>query len=268
MEFLTGGSYTKRLHPGWAAHAGIIAALLAKNGFSGPETILEGQTGFLKAYSPDSHLSKLFVDWGNPFKIEQTSIKPHSCCRYKQGPLDCILDIMRSHSLKPEDLETVRIAVLKTGVPIVAEPKEVKYHPKSVVDAQFSMPFGAAVAILKGKATLDEYVEKNLADPAVSEMMARVVCVQDDAIEREFPKKWPAKVSIKVKNGKEYSSQIDFPKGDPENPLTWEELIAKFKSLASAVFTEKQINEIVDRVKKLENEKNMKSFLELLAVSN
>jgi 2-methylcitrate dehydratase PrpD len=267
MEFLTGGAYTKRLHPGWAAHAGIIAALLAKQGFTGPDTIIEGQSGFLKAYSPQSDLSKLFNDWGRPYKIEQTSIKPHSCCRYKQGPLDCILEIMRRQSLKPKDIETVTIAVLKTGVPIVAEPKEVKYNPKSVVDAQFSMPFGAAVAILNGKATLNEYVEKNLKDPAVREMMARVVCVQDDEIEREFPKKWPARVSIKTKNGKEYSTRIDAPKGDPENPLTWDELIEKFNTLSSPVFTEGRIKEIVTRVRHLETEKNMTSFSEVLAVA-
>jgi 2-methylcitrate dehydratase PrpD len=267
MEFLTGGAYTKRLHPGWAAHSGIVAALLAKNGFTGPDTIIEGQSGFLKAYSSQSDLSKLFVDWGHPYKIEQTSIKPHSCCRYKQGPLDCILEIMRRHSLKSEDIETVTIAVLKTGVPIVAEPKEVKYHPKSVVDAQFSMPFGAAVAILNGRATLNEYTEENLQAPAVREMMARVVCVQDDEIERDFPKKWSAKVSIKTKCGKTYSTKIDSPKGDPENPLTWDELIEKFNTLSSHVFKESQIKEIVRRVRALENEKNMAAFSEMLAVA-
>jgi len=265
MEFLTGGAYTKRLHPGWAAHAGIIAAMLAKNGFTGPDTIIEGQTGFLKAYSPQSDLSKLLTFWGSPYKIEQNSIKPHSCCRYIQGPLDCILEIIGRHSLKPADIETVTVAVLKTGMPIVAQPRELKLNPRSVVDAQFSMPFGAAVAILNGKATLDEYIEKNLTDPAVREMMNRVVCVQDDALETEFPRKWPAKVSIRTKAGKEYDTQIDFPKGDPENPLSWAELTAKFTNLASSVFTKSRVEEIVTRVRGLETEKNMASFSEILA---
>jgi 2-methylcitrate dehydratase PrpD len=265
MEFLTGGAYTKRLHPGWAAHSGIIAAILAKNGFSGPDTIIEGKAGFLKAYSPQSDPSKLFTGWGKPFKIEQTSIKPHSCCRYMQGPLDCILEIIRENRLEPADIDTVTLGILKTGIPIVAEPREQKLNPKSVVDAQFSMPFGAAVAIVKGKATLDEYIEQNLTDPAVRDMMNRIVCVQDDELEPEFPKKWPAKASIRTKAGKEYRTRVDFPKGDPENPLSWDELITKFTNLSSSVFKKSRIEEIVKRVRNLDGEKSMVSFSEILA---
>lgn len=266
MEFLKNGAYTKRLHPGWAAHAGIIAAMLAKHGYTGPDTIIEGKSGFLKAYSPQSNLSKLFKEWGQPYQIEQTSIKPHSCCRYKQGPLDCILEIIQQQHLKPEDIETVTIAMLKTGFPIVVEPKELKYNPKSVVDSQFSMPFGAAVAILNGKATLDEYIEENLQAPDVRDMMDRVVCIQDYELEREFPKKWPAKVSIKTKSGNEYHAKVDHPKGDPENPLTWNELIEKFNTLTEPIFQKSQQEQIVRRIMALENEDFVKTFAGVLAV--
>ena len=95
MEFLADGSFTKRLHPGWAAHSGIMAALLAQNGFTGPSTIIEGKSGFLHAYSQRSDPDKILKNWGEPYAVMRTSIKPHACCRYKQGPIDGLLKIMR-----------------------------------------------------------------------------------------------------------------------------------------------------------------------------
>lgn len=266
MEFLAGGSYTKRLHPGWAAHAGIIAAMLAREGFTGPATILEGNSGFMNSYSDKSDISKLLIDWGNPYKIEETSIKPHSCCRYKQGPIDCILKIMNQNSIKSENIERVFISMLKTGFPIVAEPRELKINPRSVVDAQFSMPFGAAVAILKGRANLNEYVDENLQDNDVKEMMKKIECIEDEEIEKEFPKKWAAKVKIRTKDGEEYISSIDYPKGDPENPLSWQELIDKFYDLTESILQKRKQEEIIRRVKELEKENSIVSFIRTLLI--
>ena len=95
MEFLSDGAFTKRFHAGWSAHSGIIAAQLAKDGFTGPHTILEGKFGFLHAYSSNSNPEKILSGWGHPYEIMRTSIKPHACCRYKQGPIDSILKIVR-----------------------------------------------------------------------------------------------------------------------------------------------------------------------------
>jgi 2-methylcitrate dehydratase PrpD len=252
MEFLSDGAYTKRFHPGWAAHSGILAALLGGEKFSGPGTIVEGKFGFLHAYSPKSDPNKVMKNWANPYEVMRTGIKPHSCCRYKQGPIDGILQIMRENKLSASDIENVTLSILKAGVALVAEPREIKYNPRSIVDAQFSMPFGAAVAVLYGRAALDEYTEKNLNSPSVKAMMAKVVCVEDPEIEKEFPKKWPAKAKIKTKTGQEYTISIEYPKGDPENPFSWEELTAKFRNLISPVFSEKRQNQIIETIRSLE----------------
>ncbi len=264
MEFLSEGAFTKRLHAGWAAHSGIIAALLAKKGFTGPGTILEGRFGFLHAYSPKSNPSMILKDWGDPYEIMKTSIKPHSCCRYKQGPIDGILKIMHENKLNASDIKKVTLGILKTGYPIIVQPEELKYNPKSVVDAQFSMPFGAAVAILHGKATLEEYTLENIRSSHVKEMMNRIICVKDQGLDKEFPKKWPASVTILTKNGQKYTTRIDYPKGDPENPLSWDELINKFRNLVSPVFSAAKQNKIIDRVRSLEQEDDLNSFSKLL----
>ncbi len=264
MEFLTDGAFTKRLHAGWAAHSGVVAALLSKEGFTGPETILEGPFGFLHAYSPKSDPAMILTNWGHPYEIMKTSIKPHSCCRYKQGPIDGILKIMGENKIKTSDIDKVTLGILKTGYPIVAKPEELKYNPKSVVDAQFSMPFGAAVAILYGKATLNEYTKENIRSSQAKDMMNKIICVHDPELEKDFPVKWPASVTILTKDGKKYTTKVDYPKGDPENPLTWDELIDKFKNLVSPVFPTAKQNEIINRIRSLEQEDDLNSFSKLL----
>jgi 2-methylcitrate dehydratase PrpD len=267
MEFLTNGAWTKRLHPGWAAHSGIIAALLAKRGFVGPSTIIEGKSGFLHAYSDDSDVGKFLAGLGDRFEIMRVSVKPHACCRYKQGPIDGILKIMSENKLKAQEIEKVTLGILKAAFPIIVEPKELKYSPRSVVDAQFSMPFGAAVAILHGRASLDEYIVDNLGSPQVKEMMGKVSCVPDLELDQVYPKQWPASVEIATKDGRRFYTRIEYPKGDPENPLSWEELIQKFDELSSPVFSGDRRRKIISRVSSLETEESISNLAILLSTS-
>jgi 2-methylcitrate dehydratase PrpD len=267
MEFLTDGSWVKQLHPGWAAHSGIIAALLARRGFSGPATILEGRSGFLHAYSDNSDPDKLVVGLGDSFEVMKVSVKPHACCRYKQGPIDGILRIMKENGLGAPDVAEVKLGILKAGFPIVVEPQEAKYSPRTVVAAQFSMPFGAALAILYGRASLDEYTEANLKSPEVREMMKRVSCVLDADLDRVYPKQWPASVEIVIRDGRRFSTKVNYPRGDPENPLSWEEVIQKFEGLTAPVFSREDRAEIISRVRSLETEAGLASLSSLLSVS-
>jgi 2-methylcitrate dehydratase PrpD len=265
MEFLADGAFTKRLHPGWAAHSGLVAALLAREGFTGPGTILEGERGFLHSYSSKGDPARLLENWGNPYMVMKTSIKPHSCCRYKQGPIDGILEIMRREGLQASEVDRITLGILKTGFPLIVHPRDLKYNPKSVVDAQFSMPFGGAVAVLFGKASLDEYQEENLRSQNVKEMMDRVECVEDPTLEEEFPVKWPASVTITSKDGKKYTTRVEYPKGDPENALTWQELIDKFDNLTSVVYKPEKKSKIIEYVKNLDKQNSLIVFFDHLA---
>ncbi len=267
MEFLSDGAFTKRFHAGWSAHSGILAAQLAKYGFTGPRTILEGRFGFLHAYSGNSNPEKIFAHWGNPYEVMRTSIKPHACCRYKQGPIDCILEIVRENDLTSNDIEKVVLSVLKAGFPLVVDPWDRKLAPESIVDAQFSMPFGAAVAILYGKASLEEYHMDNINAPIVREMMRRIECVKDPDIETDYPRRWPAKATIFTKDGRRLKTRVAYPKGDPENPLTWEELIRKFKGLTAPVYNGEQTDSIVTCVRNLENASNLERLLTAVSLS-
>ena len=188
LEFLGDGAFTKRFHAGWSAHSGLVAALLAREGFTGPKTIIEGKLGFLHAYSGKSDPDKVLAGWGAPFEVMNTSIKPHACCRYKQGAIDCILQIVEDNRLVPEDIEHITVSILKAGFALVADPPDFKCHPASIVDAQFSMPFGAAIAVAKKNAFLDQYCLENISSEEIKRLMLRVSCVEDPEIEKDFQK--------------------------------------------------------------------------------
>ena len=260
MECLSEDAWTKKMNPGWSAHNGIIASLMAKKGFRAPSTIIEGDHGFLNMGSDTPKPQKATEGLGQSYEIVKTSIKPHACCRYKQGPIDAILKIVRENDIKPQDVKSVTLGILKAGIPFVVEPKAVKYNPKSLIEAQFSMPFGAAVALLNGKAGLDEYVPENWESPKIRRMMERVTCVEDKEIEKDFPEKWPATAKIATRDGKSFSAKIDYPKGDPANPLSWNELIEKFHKLSKRVFSKTRRNEVTKRIEHLEEENALKDL--------
>lgn len=265
MEFLAQGAWTKRLHPGWASHSGILAAILAREGFAGPTSIIEGKDGFLHAYSGDPDPSLVLRDLGEVFHITRISVKPHACCRYNQGAIDCILDLVERYSLQAADVSEVRVGVLGAGYEIVASPEEEKRDPRSIVDMQFSMPFGVAVALLYGKASLAEYTMEVAERPEVGDLMARISCVLDPALDEQFPRLWPAWVEVRTGDGQTLRSDILYPKGDPENALTWEEMKRKFVELSEPVISPERQRQVIAAVEALEGMRDVRELATLLA---
>ncbi|MDP2968567.1 MAG: MmgE/PrpD family protein [Deltaproteobacteria bacterium] len=264
MEYLAQGAWTKRFHAGWAAHSGMIAALLARKGFRGPTSIIEGRDGFLHAYSNGADESKVLEGIGSGFEILRTSVKPHACCRYMQPPIDGVLKIVKENDLLPDQVEKIRVGILKAGAHLIAEPAEKKYSPQSVVDAQFSMPFGAAVAILHRRAGLEEFQPSVIRSEEVKRMMKRVECLVDPDLDRTFPKQWCATAEVFTKDGKRYFTKIEYCKGDPENPLSWEELIEKFHDLSNRFWTKERRVKIVEQVRNFEKIRALREWSFLL----
>jgi 2-methylcitrate dehydratase PrpD len=248
LEFLADGAWTKRLHPGLAAQNGMQAAMLAAEGFRGPSRILEGRDGFLAGYSRRPLPDLLTGDLGRSFEIVRTSVKPHACCRYMQGPIDAILALVWEHNIRPRQVHRIEVAVLEAGWPLIVEPRAQKYNPQSIVEAQFSMPFGAAVAIVDRAAGLDQFSEARLQSKEVRQFLGKVVMIKHFKIEKNFPAEWPAIVTIHLEDGRSLKKMIRHPRGDPQNPLTWTELIAKFRSLAGAVLPPDRCDKIVDHI--------------------
>ena len=190
LEFLADGTWTKRLHPGLAAQNGILAANLAAEGFRGPGTILEGRDGFLSAYSRKPNPELVTQDLGQDFEILRTSIKPHACCRYMQAPIDGLIELATEHDIHPEQVERVEVAVLEAGWPLVCEPRERKYSPSNVVDAQFSMPFGAAIALHRSRtpASINSPTRISIRR-RLRDLMGKVVLTKDTAHRKKLSRR-------------------------------------------------------------------------------
>jgi 2-methylcitrate dehydratase PrpD len=185
-----------------------------------------------------------------------------------QAPIDGLIELAAEHDIDPEQIERVEVAVLEAGWPLVCEPRKRKYSPTNVVDAQFSMPYGAAVALTDRVAGLDQFTGDSFHSPRIKSLMSKVVLQKDIRIEKNFPAEWPALVSVHLTNGKQFEKYIRFPKGDPENPLTWLELSAKFHSLATRVFPKIRCDEIIDLVKDMGSSTDLRNIWKLAARSD
>ena len=260
MEYLAQGAWTKPFHAGWAAHSGMVAALLSRKGFLGPSSILEGRDGFLHAYSNEADPTKVLEGIGSGFQILQTSVKVHACCRYMHSPIDAVLKIVKENNLRPEQVKRIKIGVLRAGAHLIAEPIASKYNPQSIVDAQFSMPFGAASALLYGRAGLKEFQPSMILSRPVRETMRKVECIVDPELDRTFPKQWRATAEILTEDEKRYSTMVEYPRGDPENPLSWDEMKERFHELAGEVIKKDQRLKIVEAVEKLDGIKDMRRW--------
>jgi len=266
MEFLEDGSWTKRIHPGLAAQRGIQAALLANEGFKGPRAILEGKWGFLRGTSSNPDPSRLIEKLEGTLRILDTGIKLHACCRYSQSAIDAVLNLRKEYDLGPHDIDTIRVEIFRAAFPLVVEPWQEKMDPKTDVQAQFSLPYTVAAAIVKGRVSFEEFLPESLSDPRIREVMARVGVVHDPELDPAFPRSWPARVKIRTTGGKHLENKVDFPRGDVNNPLSWDELVIRFKEHSKEVFDPTLQERIVELIQRIHTLKDMKKFTSLLRI--
>jgi 2-methylcitrate dehydratase PrpD len=238
IEYLADGSWTKRLNAGWAAHAGIVAAELAAEGFTGPASAIDGTHGALRSFTDDAHPERLLADLGSPLQVMRVSIKPYGCCRYNHGLIDAVLQLRREHALTPDSVASMTLHVLSAGAPLVADPIERKRDPRNVVDAQFSAPYAAAVALVRGAAGLREFDAATIADPAVRSLMTRTDCVRDVELDAQYPMVWPAKVTVRLRDGRTLEARVTHALGEPENPVPRAVLVDRFVELTAHAMDE------------------------------
>lgn len=231
MEYLSDGSWTKRLNAGWAAHIGITAAELACAGFTGPATALEGRLGALHAYTDAPRTALLTEGLGDGYQISRVAIKPYACCRYNHGLIDGALRIRAEHDIDPSAIQRIRLGVLVAGALLVADPIEQKRSPRNPVDAQFSAPFATAVAFVHGAAGAPQYVQEVVDDPRIRALMAITDCYTSPQLDAVYPEQWPAEVEIEMADGRVHTAHVAHALGEPENPLSGEALARKFREL-------------------------------------
>jgi len=261
-EFLTEGTWTKRLHAGLAARSGVTSALLAQRGYTGPSTVIEGENGFLRAYSSEYDVSKLTDGLGREFAIMGTSLKPYACGKYLHASIEATIELAKEYDLRPENVKEITVNLSPVAMSnVITEPE---HEIRRVVDAQFSIPYSVAVSLVKRRAFIDEYSEKGIKDEVVLKLAKRVRVVPEPRFEEIFQTAFPAKVTIQTVDGKTYEKLVSVIKGDPEKPLSQTELEEKFRTLASMAISEEKMSKIIGVVRALERLKDIKELTELL----
>jgi 2-methylcitrate dehydratase PrpD len=240
MEYLSDGALVKRVHPGWSAHAGIVAARLAHAGFTGPTTVFEGRFGVLHAFSESAPalagLEAFGIDPQHP-RVVEAAIKPYPCCRYNHGAVDCVLDILGRTDVRPEDVVQIDIGIVEAGLPIVAEPTQHKRRPVNVVDAQFSVQYAVAAALIDRQLALPQYAPERIIGADVRAMMDKTRCYSRPELNKNYPKEWPTEITITLTDGRKLTSMVQQPSGDPQNPISPDRLRSKFEGLASVALS-------------------------------
>jgi 2-methylcitrate dehydratase PrpD len=264
MAFLSGDAWTKHLHAGWAAKAGLKAAVMARHGFRAPKTILEDPLGFFHAYADSPYPDRLTAELGKRWAVMETSLKPHACCRYMQPAIDGLIALAEEHDLDPRGVSAVTVHCLPAGFPIIAEPHEKKADPQRTSEAQFSMPFGATVALVRRRAGLEEFGEEALGDPTVRALLPKVRCIKDEALGALWPKKWSAVVEVTTTDGRRLNRRVEDPKGDPTNPFTEAEIVDKFIGLTSSCYSTEHGNKLAEAALGVGRLKALDTFWRLL----
>ena len=230
FEFLGEGSEVKRLHPGKCARDGVVVANLAARGVDGPVTGIEGANGYFKAYSGGkAAVDGVLQDLGSTYELLKTYVKPYPCCRHLHAPMDAILAIKKRHSFGCEDVKRVLIQTNRVAA------KHAHAHYDAFLDAQMSIPYAIAVALLHDEIGLTAFNSTSRSSAAVARLVPCVVVEVSDDMQAAYPIKRPARVQVELIDGRVLSYTQDQPYGEPDNPLDDAALTAKFRAICDPV---------------------------------
>jgi 2-methylcitrate dehydratase PrpD len=219
-------SMTKPMHPGHAAEIGLNAALLAQVGMTGTPDLLEGDAGFGAALCKNPRWGELFNNLGASWNIEQITFKNHGCCGHNFPAIDAVAHLLNDHPISLENIAQIRVGGYK------ATSEVCKYvHPTSPFEAKFSLTYTVSARIVLGRVREKAFLADALANPEIYALEDKVVLSIDQECTDKFPVHRSAKVEIEMKDGSVYSHYQHTRHGDPDEPLTDQELLDKFMEL-------------------------------------
>jgi len=268
-----------------AVQSGVFAALMAQKGFSGTEDVFEGKEGFMDCFFGwdvkkqklnalkmkgrefeeewSWNLDKLLGGLGKSYRILECSMKAFPCEALSHVHLTAVINAVKKNDIKYDDIDTVTITTIARACDILFDPT--KYRPESRETADHSLPYCVAAAIVDKKLTTQSFSEEKLKDPKIWEVIDKIKGEASEEFEKMFPEKQPSKVIIKTKDRKEFSEYKEYPKGDPREPMTLEDLEIKFNSLSSELLDSKKQEDIKNMIFNCE-EMNVNDFMNQLIV--
>jgi len=245
-----------------ATQSGVLAALFAEKGYSGPEHVIDGKEGLAHCMGPEWKLGLLEDGLGESWRITQCGMKAFPTEALTHAPISCVLDLVKDNDLHHEQVEKVHIRSLARAADILADPS--KYDPRSKETADHSLPYVIAAAIAERQVTPLQFTDAKIMDPTIRAQLNKVEVVADPEIEAAFPELQKVIVKITTTDGKEFTKQVDYPKGDPRNPLTDAEVEEKYEALAEPVLSADKRKKIKDAVWGLDKLSTITELMDLL----
>jgi len=245
-----------------ATQSGVMAALLAGAGYTGPEHVIDGKEGLVHCMGPEWKLNILTDGLGESWRITQCGMKAFPTEALTHTPISAVLQIIHEHQLTHDQVKQVHIRSLARAADILADPS--KYDPRSKETADHSLPYCIAAALVDGAVTPAAFEQARIMDPTVRAQLPKVKVVADPEIEKVFPALQRTVVTITTTGGAEHVKQLDYPMGDPRNPLSDEDVERKFDALAEPVISKSGRQKIKDAIWTLETQDSVSDFMTLL----
>ncbi len=258
------------MHPGWAAHAGIVAATLAEAGFRGPATVFEGSGGLYA-----SHIGEIptaeglgLEDIGTRWMTAEIALKPYPCCHFTHAFVDAafaLLAELGTDQITPEQVTSIECPTAPPLMPMVTEPAERKIAPKTIYDALFSVQYVVATALVGRPVNLATFYDEPLDDPEVLAMAALVTCTPDPGT--DFPQHFPGEVVLHLADGQTLRRHVPASHGTPEDPMSQHEVLAKFAATAGRAVPGEQADRITEIVGRLEGLGDVAELVDACAIA-
>lgn len=246
------GALTKRMGPGFAVKGGITAALMAERDITGARNVLEGKSGLFHLYQSDYDPDALKMDLGKKFEGVNVGNKPYPCCGQTHTFIDATLSLIAKYNIKAEQVDVIKVFG-GDGTVSFCMPREVKCIPRTIVDAQFSIPWVVATALVKGKVTIADFTDESIQNKEIQEIACKVTGYIDTGMNRHGV--GPGRVSIITKDGNEYTREIEYASGSPQRPMTFDDCAKKFRECSSQsliLLPPDRVDKTIDMVSKLE----------------
>ena len=264
LEYLADGSSTKRLHPGWVAHAAVIASRLAAHGATGPASVFEGRFGVYRAFAErdDIDAETLTAELGERWETPRIAFKPYPACHYVHASLDAAAQALAETPVRTEDIEEIVALTTEAGVSLVLEPLADKHRPRTEYEAKFSLPYSIAWLLVHGHVDVSTYTDQAIADPDVLALAAKVRYEVKDY--DTYPRAFPGGVRIHTRDGRTLEAELPYQRGGHENPMSAEQVREKFRTNAALALSAAEVEALEEAVTALERSGDLGAF-ELLA---
>src|SRR4051794_17087750 len=248
-----------------ATQSGVLAALLAERGYTGPEHVIDGKEGLTHVFGPEWKLNLLTDGLGDSWRITQCGMKAFPTEALTHTPISATLDLVKTNDLKPDEIKEVHIRSLARAADILADPS--KYDPHTKETADHSLPYVIAAAVADRQVTPLQFTETKINDPMIRAQLRKVKVVADPEIEKVFPALQRVVVKITTTDGRTFEKQLDYPTGDPRNPVSDKGIEEKFEALAEPVMDAAARRKLIDAIWNMDKIASVSELMGMMKVN-